>query len=110
MMRAILFSRSIGRELLVLPRGTSGLSPVSPAREALPDGDGTTFAEDLILGKLRGRGARVVRQHAQARADREAREIDRPAVSAGDDPVLLVRFDHGEIVDRPPGRIAGDAV
>src|SRR6185437_126229 len=89
------------------------LSPLRqslPAAEALPDFGGAAFTQHLVLGELRCGGARVVGQHAQARADGEAREVDRAAIATRDDAVLLVRVGDDHRLHRAARRVAHEPV
>ena len=70
----------------------------SPAAESLPRRDRRVVAQHVVFGVLCRRRARVIRQEAQARAHRIAREVDRSAIAARDDAVLLVGIDDDEVV------------
>src|SRR4051812_12718855 len=72
----------------------------SPAVETFPDLQRAVVAQHLVLVVLRGRGARVVGQDSQARADGEASEVDGTAVAAHHDAVLLVRLRDDQVVER----------
>src|SRR4051812_2613024 len=87
----------------------AGMTASSPAVEAIPHVERAIVAQDAILAVLRGSGAGMVGQDAQARADREAREIDRTTVATRDDPMLLVHLaqDH---VEGPALHVANQAI
>ena len=83
----------------------------SPPAEARPDRVYLRVAiDDVIAVVLRRRGARMIGQDAQQRADRILRGIDSAAAATADDAVLLIGRDHQQIVQRRAGDVAHHAV
>src|ERR1700693_4554276 len=84
----------------------------SPTTETLPRRDDRwRFSlPEVIAIVLRGRGARMIGQHAQERPDRESYPHIHVAAAERQHAVLLIRIAHDQVGDDDAARIAHHAI